>query len=154
MHRYRPNVAAIVQNAAGLILVCERIDIAGAWQFPQGGIDPGESPRQALEREMLEELSLRPEHYQVMSQKGPYRYLIGEGKTKKGYHGQEQEYFLLQLRGEEVLINVKTPDQEFISCKWIDPAQFDAGWLPPMKVGVYRQVMKDFFGVEIRNDLP
>ena len=154
MHRYRPNVAAILQNAAGQILVCERIDIAGAWQFPQGGIDPGESPRQALEREMVEELSLSPEYYRVVSQKGPYRYLIGEGKTKKGYHGQEQEYFLLRLTGEEAHINVKTPDQEFISCKWIDPAQFDAGWLPPMKVEVYRQVMKDFFGVEIRNDLP
>src|ERR1700722_17440882 len=100
MHLYRPNVAAIVRNAAGLILVCERIDIAGAWQFPQGGIDSGESPRQALEREMVEELALRPEHNQILGQKGPYRYLIREGKTKKGYHGQDQEYFLLQLRGE------------------------------------------------------
>ena len=154
MHRFRPNVAAILQNSEGKILVCERIDIGGAWQFPQGGIDPGETPRQALEREMVEELSLGPEHYQIKGQKGPYRYLIGEGKTKKGYHGQEQEYFLLHLTGDEAHINVKTPDQEFISCKWIHPAQFDAGWLPPMKVEVYRQVMRDFFGVEIRNDLP
>jgi len=152
MVRYRPNVAAILQNAEGLILVCERIDIPGAWQFPQGGIEPDESPRDALEREMEEELSLLPEDYKVLRQKGKYRYLIGEGKTKKGYHGQEQEYFLLQLMVSENRINVKTPNQEFIGCKWIQPRQLDVRWLPTMKLDVYRQVMRDFFGVEIGNE--
>lgn len=149
--RYRPNVAAIIQNANGQILICERIDIAGAWQFPQGGIDAGETPEQALQREMMEELSLSPEDYTVVTRKGPYRYLIGEGKTKKGFHGQEQEYFLLNLVAPETCINVKTPHQEFTQCRWIVPGEFDLQWLPPMKKEVYIQVMQDFFGVDIRN---
>jgi len=154
MHRYRPNVAAILQKADGRILVCERIDIPGAWQFPQGGVEEGESLMEALEREMKEELSLCPGDYKVLMQKGKYRYLIGGGKTKKGYHGQEQEYFLLRLLVPESCINVKTPDQEFAACKWIEPGEFDVRCLPVMKLEVYRQVMKDFFGLEIGNESP
>ncbi len=140
MIRYRPNVAAILQNSDGHILICERSDIPGAWQFPQGGVDPGETDIQALEREMMEELSLSPGDYKVISKKGKYRYLIGEGKTKKGFHGQEQEYFLLQLLSAENAINLE------------EPAQFDLRWLPAMKRDVYREVMNDFFGVGIGNE--
>ena len=58
MIRYRPNVALILQRADGRILIGERLDVAGAWQFPQGGVDAGESADEALAREMGEELSL------------------------------------------------------------------------------------------------
>jgi len=152
MLRYRPNVAAILQNAGGQILICERNDIPGAWQFPQGGIESGETLVQALEREMMEELSLAPGDYRIISKKGKYRYEIGEGKTKKGFHGQEQEYFLLQLLSPDKAINVETPEQEFKSCKWIEPEKFELNWLPAMKRDVYRRVMQDFFGVEIGNE--
>jgi putative (di)nucleoside polyphosphate hydrolase len=152
MIRYRPNVAAILQNADGRILVCERIDIPGAWQFPQGGIEPGETLEQALEREMREELSLEPGDYKVLGQKGKYRYVLGEGKIKKGYHGQEQEYFLLQLVSPETCINLETPEQEFKASRWIVPSEFDLRWLPSMKREVYRHVMWDFFNVELGND--
>jgi putative (di)nucleoside polyphosphate hydrolase len=148
---YRPNVAAILQNSAGLILICERIDIAGAWQFPQGGVDPGETHAQALEREMLEELSLGPGDYKIISQKGPYRYTLAEGRMKRGYHGQEQEYFLLELTAPESRIDVETAHREFRSFRWIEPAAFDMLWLPPMKREVYRNVLKDFFGVDAEN---
>jgi putative (di)nucleoside polyphosphate hydrolase len=147
--KYRPNVAAILQGAGGRVLICERIDIPDAWQFPQGGVEPGETHHQALEREMMEELSLAPGDYKVLTRKGPYRYLIGGGRKKNGFHGQEQVYFLLQLLVSEAKINVKTPHQEFISFKWIDPAQFDLRWLPEMKKSVYRQVMQDFFGAVV-----
>lgn len=149
--RYRPNVAAILQNDAGRILICERIDIPGAWQFPQGGVEPGESHAQALEREMREELSLAPGDYKIISHRGPYRYTLGEGRTKHGFHGQEQEYFLLQLIVPESRIDVKTAHQEFRSARWIMPAGFDLSWLPPMKREVYRSVLRDFFDVEGEN---
>ena len=145
--RYRPNVAAILQDDAGRILICERIDIPGAWQFPQGGVDPGETHVQALGREMLEELSLAPDDYEIVSQKGPYRYLLGEGRTKNGFHGQEQEYFLLKLIAPEGRIDVKTAHREFLGWKWIAPGDFDLGWLPDMKRKVYARVLGDFFGV-------
>jgi putative (di)nucleoside polyphosphate hydrolase len=149
--RYRPNVAAILQNSAGRILICERIDIPGAWQFPQGGVDPGETHAQALEREMHEELSLGPGDYKIVSQKGPYRYTLGKGRTKHGFDGQEQEYFLLKLVSPEDRIDVKTAHREFLACKWITPAAFDLRWLPPMKRDVYSRVLRDFFGVAAEN---
>ena len=148
--RYRPNVAAIVQNEAGRVLICERADIPGAWQFPQGGVEPGETHAQALEREMREELSLAPGDYKVISHRGPYRYLLGKGRTKNGFHGQEQEYFLLKLTAPDSRIDVKTAHREFRSWKWIRPAEFDLRWLLAMKRDVYRRVMSDFFGVELR----
>jgi putative (di)nucleoside polyphosphate hydrolase len=149
-NRYRPNVAAIVQDSAGRILICERSDIPGAWQFPQGGVEPGETHREALEREMREELSLEPGDYEMVSHKGPYRYLLGNGRTKNGYHGQEQEYFLVKLTAPESRIDVGTPEREFRAWKWISPTGFDLRWLLEMKRDVYRQVLRDFFGVEIR----
>ena len=130
--RYRPNVAAILQDGAGRILICERIDIPDAWQFPQGGVEPGETHTQALKREMQEELSLVSGDYKIISHKGPYRYLIGGGRSKRGYQGQEQEYFLLELTSPESRIDVKTADQEFrVQSRWIQPAEFRPGWLPP-----------------------
>lgn len=145
--RYRPNVAAIVQDNTGRILVCERIDIPGAWQFPQGGLEPGETHEQALGREILEELSLAPGDYEIVSRKGPYRYTLANGRTKNGFHGQEQQYFLLKLTAPESRIDVKTAHREFLAWKWIVPGDFDLRWLPEMKRPVYARVLHDFFGI-------
>ena len=145
--RLRPNVAGIVRNSEGRILICERLNVAGSWQFPQGGVDKGESPENALVREMEEELSLCPRDYRILSKKGPYRYVFGNGRMKKGYHGQEQDYFLLQFLASEDRINVVTEHQEFSRYRWIEPSQFDLNWVPDFKRDVYRAVMHDFFGV-------
>ncbi len=147
--KYRPNVAAILRDAGGRILVCERIDCRGGWQFPQGGVDPGETHEQALARELREEISLLPEDYRVVERRGPYRYLLGNGKVKKGFHGQEQQYFLADFTAAESRINVRTAHQEFRDARWITPWQFQIEWLPPMKQPVYRAVLHDFFGVNL-----
>jgi putative (di)nucleoside polyphosphate hydrolase len=141
-------VAGIVRNSEGRILICERLNVAGSWQFPQGGVDKGENAEKALVREMEEELSLRPKDYRIISKKGPYRYVFGNGRQKKGYHGQEQDYFLLQLTAPEDRINVATQHQEFSAHRWIEPAEFDLNWVPDFKREVYRAVMNDFFGVK------
>jgi putative (di)nucleoside polyphosphate hydrolase len=149
MIRYRPVVAAILRNAAGKILVCERVDLAGAWQFPQGGVDEGETREQALARELREEVSLEPGDYKIVTCKGPYRYLFPPGFTKHGCQGVEQIYFLADLTAPESRIDVRTAKPEFRATKWIAPAEFDLAWLPPMKREVYRAVLDDFFGVRL-----
>lgn len=145
--RFRPNVAGIVQNAEGLILIAERLDVPGAWQFPQGGVDPGETPHGAIIREMREEISLDPRHYEIVAQKGPYRYVLKE--KKKGFDGQEQQYFLLRYFGPENGIDFRTAKPEFRAIRWIEPSAFDLAWLPEMKKPVYRAVLRDFFGVNL-----
>ncbi len=147
--RYRPTVAAIVRNAAGEILVCERSDRPGAWQFPQGGVDGGESREEALVRELEEEISLKPGDIRIVSRKGPYHYLYPAGFTRDGCCGTEQFYFLVDLKGRESTVNVATRHPEFRDAKWIDPADFDPGWLPANKREVYRAVMDDFFGIDL-----
>ena len=147
---YRPAVAAILQDHGGRILICERSDTPGAWQFPQGGLESGETPAAALAREVLEEISLPRAAYSIAAVRGPYRYRFPAGLTKKGFHGQAHHYFLLHLRGPKGLINPAAANGEFRQARWIRPEEFDLAWLPPMKRRAYWRVLHDFFGVKVR----
>lgn len=154
MVRYRPNVAALVIDSKQRLLVCERAEQPGAWQFPQGGVDPGESMRDALHREIEEEIGLSPNHYRVLERRDGYRYLyppeVRARKLRKhGNHGQEQTYFLCRLKKQAPEVNVDQKPREFQSYRWIKPADFRIEWLPDFKRQVYREVMRDFFKVEL-----
>lgn len=152
--RYRPNVAALVVNPAGCLLICERATIPGAWQFPQGGVDAGESLEEALFREVREEVGLGPEHYEVVGRREGYRYLYpvdvrGKKLRKHGNHGQEQTYFLCRLREGAPPVDVNQKPREFRAYRWIPPEEFDLDWLPAFKRDVYREVMRDFFRIDL-----
>jgi putative (di)nucleoside polyphosphate hydrolase len=147
--RYRSNVGAIIRRADGKILIGERSNVAGAWQFPQGGIKKSETAREALGRELREEVSLAPAHYRVVESKGPYRYIFPPGRTKEGFDGQEQTYFLVEFTGADSNIDVMTEQPEFLQFRWIDPSEFKIGWVPKFKRGVYREVFFDFFRVTL-----
>src|SRR5947207_8758 len=71
---FRPNVAAILLNMENEMLIAERAHIRGSWQFPQGGVDPGESLEEALFRELEEEIGVREPLIQLLDRKGGYRY--------------------------------------------------------------------------------
>ena len=147
MPTYRPNAAIILRNPTGEILVCERSDWRGCWQFPQGGVKKGESLIEALHREVEEELGLQPPDYRVLSSKGPYRYLFTGGRKKEGYDGQEQHYFLAELINPNAVIQFDGA-HEFCAAKWLHPAAYDLDWIAPMKRDVYADVFRDFFAVE------
>jgi putative (di)nucleoside polyphosphate hydrolase len=145
--RYRSNVAAIIQAADQTILIGERYDVRGAWQFPQGGVKKSESGLEALFRELREEVSLKPSHYRVIDSKGPYRYLFQDGRKKEGFDGQEQFYFLVQLTASTSYVQIDTDDPEFSRIRWIEPRDFRIEWVPEFKQEVYRQVFSDFFEI-------
>lgn len=152
MVRFRPNVAALMVRPQGQLLICERTTVPGAWQFPQGGVDAGESLEEALYREVREEVGLLPKHYEIVDIRDGYRYLYPEevrGKKirKHGFHGQAQTYYLCRLHPGAPAINVHQKPPEFRAYRWIEPEEFDLDWLPVFKREVYRQVMHDFFGV-------
>lgn len=55
-------VAGIIEQD-GRVLICQRQPgriFAGKWEFPGGKMRPSETPRQALERELREELGVSP----------------------------------------------------------------------------------------------
>jgi putative (di)nucleoside polyphosphate hydrolase len=146
---YRANVAAIIRRSDGKLLVGERSDIPGAWQFPQGGVKQSETLPEALYRELKEEISLSPEYYRVIESKGPYRYLFPPGRTKEGFDGQEQTYFLVQFTGADSNLDVDTETPEFVRFRWIAPNEFNVDWVPDFKREVYRRVFADFFGATL-----
>ena len=144
-----PNVAAILQRANGDIFVAERINIPGAWQFPQGGIDEGEDAEKALFRELAEEIGVKRALLESTQRRDGYRYAFNKGRLKYGiYGGQEQTYFLCRFLGEDNDFNLDATHREFVSFKWIKPSEFQMDWVPKFKRHVYRQVMLDFFGIE------
>jgi putative (di)nucleoside polyphosphate hydrolase len=147
---HRPSVAGIVQDSSGRILIGERADFPGSWQFPQGGMEPGETREQALQREMQEEISLEANGYEVIASKGPYRYRFPEGRIKRGFRGQSHHYFLLRLRAPKNRVRVNRRHPEFRRLRWIQPREFQIEWLPPMKRPVYQRLFRDFFNIRLR----
>lgn len=146
---FRPNVAAILINEEGMLFIAERAHIRGSWQFPQGGVDPGEGLEEALFREIEEEIGVPPRLIQIQSRRGGYRYEFPKGRLKYGvYGGQEQAYYLCRFLGKDTDINLDTKHREFGRWRWIKPEKFDMEWVPRFKRDVYRRVFQDFFGME------
>jgi len=146
---FRPNVAAILLNMDNEMFVAERAHIRGSWQFPQGGVDPGESLEEALLREVEEEIGVKPKQLQVLDRKGGYRYEFPKGRLKYGiYGGQEQVYYLCRFLGHDEDINLDTKHREFGRWRWLKPDKFDMDWVPKFKRDVYRRVLRDFFGLD------
>ena len=63
---YRLNVGLIISNHEGKLLLCKRKNM-NSWQFPQGGIDYGESPLKTAERELFEEVGIQSKSTKLIS---------------------------------------------------------------------------------------
>lgn len=150
---YRPNVALLLLDEQGRVLICERLKVKNAWQFPQGGVDEGETLQEALHREVKEEIGLDASAYEILEMKGGYRYVYPpevKSRKKKGwFDGQEQTYFRCRLVDADAEIDLDQKDREFRDAKWIEPKDFKLKWLPNFKKEVYRKVLRDFFQVEV-----
>lgn len=145
--RFRPNVAAIVLSPRYPhkcdVLVALRGDIEGAWQFPQGGIDKGESPKQALLRELKEEIGT--DEVEVIAQYPEWLSYEFPGKIAKKmypFDGQTQTYFLVRLK-PGATINLHTDDPEFIDHAFVD-AKRVLETITHFKKPVYKKVLRYF----------
>lgn len=146
--RYQQNVAAILRNREGKILICERLHVRDAWQFPQGGVDEGETAEEAVVRELWEEIGVDPSDFRIIEKREGYRYLFPAERNRR-HDGKEQTYFLCDFLADDSKINVKTAHPEFGAWRWIAPGEFQSRWLPEMKRKVYAAVFQDFFGVRL-----
>lgn len=148
---YRPCVGLMVLNAEGLIFAGRRLDGGGegpAWQMPQGGIDPGETPRQAGLRELGEETGLGPEHVEIIGETaGWVRYDVPDaliGRLWGGrFRGQTQKWFALRLTAPDEAVNIATEEPEFSEWRWMEAdALVEA--IVPFKRDIYRAVLTEF----------
>ena len=152
--RYRPNAALILLNDEGKILLGERSDAPGSWQFPQGGAKVGEALEQTLVREAREEIGLRAEAYEMIEGYGPYRYQFPPKVKKQNFIGQEQVYFLSRLRPGFALREGPVKSREFSRVRWIAPSDFQIEWVAEFKREVYRSVFREILGVELSSPDP
>lgn len=144
---FRPNVGIIVANDQGQVLWARRYG-HDAWQFPQGGIVDGETPEQAMYRELKEEIGLEPQDVKVLAQtRGWLRYRLPRRFIRNDKPpvciGQKQKWFLLRLVGSEsrVRLDVQKP-AEFDHWRWV------SYWYPldqvvSFKREVYRKALKE-----------
>ena len=144
---FRPNVGIILLNQKSQVFWGKRIR-THSWQFPQGGIDRGENPEQAMFRELHEEIGLMPHHVQVLARtrdwlryEVPDRYIRRDARGH--YKGQKQIWFLLQLVGHDWDLNLRATDHpEFDAWRWNDY------WVPldvvvDFKRGVYEMALSE-----------
>jgi putative (di)nucleoside polyphosphate hydrolase len=144
---YRPNVGIILCNDQGQVLWARRIG-QDAWQFPQGGIKQGESPENALYRELTEEVGLTANDVQILGcTRGWLRYRLPKRMIRQGRQpvcvGQKQKWYLLKLTTEEARIDVAaSPKPEFDGWDWVS-YWFPLGEVVAFKRDVYRRAMTE-----------
>ena len=142
---YRLNVGAVLFNRRGDVFVARRADqphaggAAGAWQLPQGGIDPGENPRDAVLRELEEEIgtsraTVIGEYPEWLAYDLPAE-LVGVALGGR-YRGQRQRWFALRFEGRDSDIRLDLdPHPEFDAWRWTPLAS-----LPSLAVGFKRPI--------------
>jgi len=147
LKNYRPNVAAIILSSRYPekveFFIASRSDVKDAWQFPQGGIDEGETPREALFRELKEEIGT--DEVDIISEFPEWvSYDFPEMIAKRmyPYDGQRQKYFLVRLR-PSAKINLETAEPEFSQYTFVSYDEiFD--YITYFKRPVYKKVLEYF----------
>ena len=109
---YRPNVGIVLVNQHDEVFWGKRIR-EHSWQFPQGGIKKGETPEQAMFRELHEEVGLLPDHVRIIGRTRDWlRYDVPKQWVRREwrgtYKGQKQIWFLLRLIGRHFTARLGT----------------------------------------------
>ena len=146
---YRMGAGVVLSNPDGLICAGQRIDNPGpAWQMPQGGIDKGETPREAALRELTEETGVSADLVEVMAETPDWiTYELPPeilGRIWKGkYGGQKQKWFALRFLGSDSAVQIATEHPEFDRWQWMRAADLVEN-IVPFKRALYVQVFNDF----------
>ena len=144
---YRPNVAIILANARNEVFWGKRVN-QHSWQFPQGGIKHGESPEQAMYRELEEETGLKPGHVRILGRTRQWlRYEVPDKWVRRDwrgrYRGQKQIWYLLRMVGRDCDVSLRASEKpEFDAWRWHEY------WVPleaviEFKRDVYQQALTE-----------
>lgn len=147
---YRLCAGILLLNSDGKVFVGSRIDMqSDAWQMPQGGIDPGETPDEAAFRELKEEVGTNNAEI-IAESRDWYFYDLPGTLVKKvwggKYRGQKQKWFVFRFLGKDSDICLDGPHREFQDWRWV---AFET--LPdlaiPFKRPLYEGLVREFAGV-------
>ncbi|GLT02755.1 RNA pyrophosphohydrolase [Sphingobium jiangsuense] len=146
---YRPCVGMMLVNMDGKVFVGQRLDSeVEAWQMPQGGIDPGEEPRDTALRELGEETGIAPDLVNIIARAREELFydlpdeLVGKIWGGK-YRGQRQTWFLMRFLGTDADVNIRTAHQEFRDWRWVVPEELPE-LIVPFKKKLYRDLVQEF----------
>jgi putative (di)nucleoside polyphosphate hydrolase len=144
---YRAGVGVMLLDRQTRVFVGRRIDTRGEnWQMPQGGIDKGETPRQAAMRELKEEVGT--DRAEIIGETREWlRYDVPSeiaGRLWRGrYRGQMQKWFAMRFAGNDGDIDVRTAHPEFDAWRWVEPAELPR-LIVPFKRQLYVDVLAEF----------
>lgn len=144
---YRPCVGIMLINGDNAVFVGNRIDTPGEnWQMPQGGIDKGESPREAAMRELEEEVGTAKAEILAESAHWHSYDIPGNISTslwKGRFRGQTQRWFLMRFLGSDSDIVLDRHEREFSKWRWL-PADQLVDHIVPFKRDIYQKVVAEF----------
>ena len=148
---YRPNVGIVLLNDQNQVFWGKRIG-QQSWQFPQGGIQHGESPEQAMYRELHEEVGLLAQHVQIIGRTRDWlRYDVPDEFLRRqvnrnhrvSYKGQKQIWFLLRMLSDDQQVKLDVSDQpEFDAWRW-DPYWIELETVVGFKRQVYQLALSE-----------
>lgn len=146
---YRPCAGVMLVNSANLVFVGQRLDSSSeAWQMPQGGIDKGESPRDAALRELGEEAGIEPDLADIIAASATEHFydlppqLMGKMWGGR-YRGQRQHWFLARFLGSDADVNIETEHPEFRSWRWAEMETLP-DLIVPFKRDLYSALVAEF----------
>jgi putative (di)nucleoside polyphosphate hydrolase len=145
---YRRGVGIMLLNPQGEIFVARRLDMPTmpAWQMPQGGIDAGETPRQAAFRELKEEIGTAKAEI-IAESRGWLEYDLPTELAASvwggHYRGQRQKWFAMRFTGRDSDINLATEHPEFDAWQWVAPGRLPE-LIVPFKRRLYVDILTEF----------
>ena len=144
---YRPNIGIVLFNLDGKVFIGERMNLLGAWQMPQGGIDAGETMLEAAMRELMEEVGTDKAVYLGETTKWLYYDFpdyLKNPEFRGRYRGQKQKWVALRFTGTDSDIQLDGyAKPEFSQWKWIDLSEAPEV-IVPFKKPIYEEVVKAF----------
>ena len=144
---FRPNVGIILLNTRNEVFWGKRVR-QHSWQFPQGGIKQGESPEQAMFRELYEEIGLLAHQVRLVARTRDWlRYEVPEQWMRRefrgNYRGQKQIWFLLRLIARDCDVCLRRSEKpEFDAWRW-HPYWIPMDAVVEFKREVYQQALTE-----------